>query len=240
MSGSTALTGFSPLFRPAGPPCNVGGQPFLQFPFIRRPGPNFGLTGNAIAPPFVSRIGTPNGGNGSFGAASNFPGIGSSVGSILPGIVLATVNLTCTAPTGNCSIADGCKSTVILQVPAHSRSRQAYLPDAPFVNRLYGESSFTDMVVGAKIRLASQTTRWDVGFIPFYRWDRTKLTTSAASISCNAALVRARDIGDFGVIGFVDGRLSQHVNVSANIGYILNSNPKSDAMGGAVLLRPSG
>jgi hypothetical protein len=43
-------------------------------------------------------------------------------------------------------------------------------------------------------------------------------------------------MGDFGVIGFIDGRLSQHVNVSANIGYILNSNPKSKAMGNAVLL----
>lgn len=90
VSGSTALTGFSPLVRPAGPPCNVGGQPFRQFPFIGQTGPNFGLTGNAIAPPFVSRIGTPFGGNGSFGGASNFPGMGSVVGSILPGLLLST------------------------------------------------------------------------------------------------------------------------------------------------------
>ncbi len=90
VSGSTEMTGFSPLFRPAGPPCNVGGQPFRQFPFIGATGPNFGLTGNIIAPPFVSRIGTPFGGNGSFGGASNFPGMGSPVGSILPGIVLTT------------------------------------------------------------------------------------------------------------------------------------------------------
>jgi hypothetical protein len=34
----------------------------------------------------------------------------------------------------------------------------------------------------------------------------------------------------------VAGRLSQHVSVSANLGYILNSNPKSEAMGNAVLL----
>ena len=90
VSGSTQLTGLAPLFRPAGPPCNVGGQPFRQFPFIGATGPNFGLTGNNIAPPFVSRIGIPSGGNGSFGAASNFPGMGSVVGSILPGIVLST------------------------------------------------------------------------------------------------------------------------------------------------------
>ncbi len=34
------------------------------------------------------------------------------------------------------------------------------------------------------------------------------------------------DIGDFGAVLFVDGRLRKHVNVSANLGYILNSNPK--------------
>src|SRR6185369_3346206 len=42
------------------------------------------------------------------------------------------------------------------------------------------------------------------------------------------------DIGDFGLIGFVDGRLGKHVNVSANGGYILNSNPKG--LGDFVLL----
>jgi hypothetical protein len=52
------------------------------------------------------------------------------------------------------------------------------------------------------------------------------------SINCSPG----GDIGDFGLIGFISGRLSQHVNVSANLGYILNSNPKSEAMGGAVLL----
>ena len=71
VSGSTALTGFSPLFRPAGPPCNVGGQPFRQFPFIGATGPNFGLTGNLIAPPFTSRIGAPFGGNGMAGMRRN-------------------------------------------------------------------------------------------------------------------------------------------------------------------------
>ncbi|HEY0431255.1 MAG TPA: hypothetical protein VGC61_05535, partial [Pyrinomonadaceae bacterium] len=236
VSGSTALTGFSPLFRPAGPPCNVGGQPFLQFPFIGGTGPNFGLTGNAIAPPFVSRIGAPNGGNGSFGAASNFPGIGSAVGSILPGIVLATVNLPCTALTGNCNPPTAANPQSILQVPATFTIAPSYLPDAPFVNRLYGESSFTDMVVGAKIRLASPNDALGWGFIPFYRWNTDKANDFAGFNQLQRGASPGADIGDFGVIGFVDGRLSQHVNVAANIGYILNSNPKSDAMGGAVLL----
>ncbi len=151
VSGSTALTGFSPLFRPAGPPCNVGGQPFVGFPFIGGTGPNFGLTGNAIAPPFTSRIGTPFGGNGSFGAASNFPGMGSSVGSILPGIVLATTVLPATA------------LTLPITVPTTFTIAPSYLPDAPFISRLYGESSFTDHVVGAKIRFASPNDALGLG-----------------------------------------------------------------------------
>src|ERR1043165_8189366 len=85
VSGSTALTSFGTLFRPA------FNQPFVQFPFVGGPGPNFGLTGNRIAPPFTSRLGTPTGQEqGNFSAASNFPGVGSPCGSILPGVVLTT------------------------------------------------------------------------------------------------------------------------------------------------------
>jgi hypothetical protein len=224
VSGSTALTGFSPLFRPAGPPCNVGGQGFAQFPFIGATGPNFGLTGNNIAPPFVSRIGTPSGGNGSFGAASNFPGMGSVYGSILPGIVLSTRTIPPNATFNT------------LTVPDLFTIAPTYLPDAPFINRLYGESSFTDMVVGAKIRLASANDALGWGFIPFYRWYPDKANDFQGFNQLQRGASPGGDLGDFGVIGFVDGRLSQHVNVSANLGYILNSNPKSDAMGGAVLL----
>jgi len=36
------------------------------------------------------------------------------------------------------------------------------------------------------------------------------------------------------MVGFVDGRLSEHVNISVNFGYILNSNPKG--LGDFVLL----
>jgi hypothetical protein len=224
VSGSTALTGFSPLFRPAGPPCNVGGQGFVQFPFIGGTGPNFGLTGNAIAPPFVSRLGTPFGGNGSFGAASNFPGIGSVVGSILPGIVLSTRVVPATA------------TTLPITVPDLFTISPAYLPEAPFINRLYGETSFTDHVVGAKIRFSGPNDALGWGIIPFYRWWPDKANDFQGFNQLQRGAGAGGDIGDFGVIGFVAGRLSQHVNVSANLGYILNSNPKSEAMNDAVLL----
>ena len=224
VSGSTALTGFSPLFRPAGPPCNVGGQPFRQFPFIGATGPNFGLTGNIIAPPFVSRIGTPTGGNGSFGSASNFPGMGSPVGSILPGIVLTTrvipANLTFNP----------------LTVPDLFTIAPAYLPDAPFINRLYGESAFTELTFGAKIRLTGPNNPLGVAIIPFYRWHLDKADDFSGFNQLQRGASAGADLGDFGLIGAVSGRLSEHVNVSANLGYILNSNPKSEAMGGAVLL----
>jgi hypothetical protein len=224
VSGSTQLTGFSPLFRPAGPPCNVGGQGFAQFPFIGATGPNFGLTGNAIAPPFVSRIGTPFGGSGSFGAASNFPGIGSVVGSILPGIVLSTRVIPANSTFNTLTVADSFTIS------------PSYLADAPFVNRLYGESSFNNMVAGAKIRFSGPNDALGWGIIPFYRWYLDKANDFQGFNQMQRGAGPGADIGDFGLVGFVSGRLSQHVNVSANLGYILNSNPKSEAMGGAVLL----
>lgn len=234
VSGANDISGA--VFRPAGPPCNVGGQPFRQFPFIGQTGPNFGLTGNIIAPPYVSRIGVPVGGNGSFGGASSFPGMGSPVGSILPGLVLATAILPCTALTGNCRPPANADPLSQLIVPTTFTIAPSYLPDAPFINRLYGESSFTDMVVGAKIRLTSPNNAFGVAIIPFYRWYPDKANDFQGFNQLQRGASPGGDIGDFGVVGAISGRLSQHVSVAANVGYILNSNPKSDAMGGAVLL----
>lgn len=234
VSGPNAISGA--VFRPAGPPCYFGGQPFRQFPFIGATGPNFGLSGGLISPPYVSRIGTPFGGNGSFGAASNFPGMGSPVGSILPGIVLNTVILPCTALSGNCRPPANAGPLAPQIVPTTFTIAPSYLPDAPFMNRLYGESSFTDMVVGAKIRLTAPNSALGLGFIPFYRWYPDNANDAAGFNQLQRGASPGANIGDFGLIGFASGRLSQHVNVSANLGYILNSNPKSKAMGDAVLL----
>jgi hypothetical protein len=234
VSGTNGIDGA--VARPPGPPCNVGGQPFVQFPFIGGTGPNFGLTGNAIAPPFVSRIGTPNGGNGSFGAASNFPGMGSVVGSILPGIVLASVQIPCTALTGNCNPPGFPNPQALITVPTVFTIAPSYLPDAPFINRLYGESSFTDYTVGAKIRLTGPNNALGVAVIPFYRWYPDNGDDFKGFNQLQRGASPGAQLGDFGLVGVVDGRLSKHVNVAANVGYILNSNPKSKAMGNAVLL----
>ncbi len=212
------------VFRPAGPPCNAGGQPFRQFPFTGATGPSFAVSPPIAGAPFVSVLGVPTGGNGNFGGASNFPGVGSVVGSILPGVVLATEILPPTilaTPT---------------RVPTVFTILPSYLPDAPFINRLYGESSFTDMVVGAKIRLTGPNNAFGFGFVPFYRWYLDKANDFSGFNQMQRGAGTGADIGDFGLVMFADGRLSEHVNVSANLGYILNSNPSSDAMGGAVLL----
>ncbi|HLL74881.1 MAG TPA: PKD domain-containing protein [Pyrinomonadaceae bacterium] len=219
VSGSTQLTTFGPLFRP------TGNQPFVQFPFIGGTGPNFGLTGNNIAPPFVSTLGAPTGGGGgNFGAASNFPGYGSIYGSILPGIVLTTRTIPANL-TFN-----------ILNVPDLFTAAPSYLPDAPFINRLYGESSFNTHTFGAKIRFTDPENPLGVGIVPLYRWYWDNADDFQGFNQLQRGSSPGGSIGDFGLIGFIDGRLSKHVNLSSNIGYILNSNPKSEAMGDAILL----
>jgi hypothetical protein len=216
--GSVLLTSFAPLFRP------TGNQPFVQFPFVGGPGPNFGLTGNRIAPPFTSRLGTPTARESNWGAASNFPGVGSIYGSILPGIVLTTrripANLTFNP----------------LIVPDLFTVAPAYLPDAPFINRLYGESSFSTHTIGAKIRFTDPENPVGAGLIPFYRWYWDTADDQQGFNQLQRGSSPGGNFGDIGLVGFVDGRLSKRVNISANLGYILNSNPKSEALGDAVLL----
>jgi hypothetical protein len=150
--------------------------------------------------------------------------MGSAVGSILPGIVLSTRTIPPNLTFGT------------LVVPDLFTIKPAYLPDAPFVNRLYGESSFTNMVAGAKIRLTGPNSPFGFGFVPFYRWYLDKANDFSGFNQMQRGAGPGADIGDFGLVMFADGRLSEHVNVSANLGYILNSNPKSEAMNDAVLL----
>jgi hypothetical protein len=214
VSGSTALTGVSnTFFRPA------FNQPFVQFPFVGGAGPNFGLTGNRIAVPFTSRLGTPTGEQGNFSAAANFPGVGSPCGSILPGVVLTTrtipANLTFNPIT----------------VPDLFTICPSYVADAPFINRLYGESAFGTMQAGAKIRFTGPNNPLGVGVVAFYRWYMDKADDLSGFNQLQRGASPGGDIGDFGLVGFVSGRLSRSVSLHANLGYILNSNPQSEAFG---------
>jgi hypothetical protein len=212
------------VFRP------LNNQPFVQYPFVGGSAGTFGLTPGQIGqqfgfPGFNAQLGPPvvQPNSGSFGSADNFPGIGSPVGGILPGIVLATTVLPAT------------NLTLPIRVPLTFTVAPSYLPDAPFVNRLYGESTWTNFVVGAKIRFTGPNNPLGVGLVGFYRWYPDKADDFSGFNQMQRGAGPGGDLGDFGLVAVVDGRLGEHVNVSANLGYILNSNPKG-AGGDFVLL----
>ncbi|HEX7175965.1 MAG TPA: hypothetical protein VF240_11955 [Pyrinomonadaceae bacterium] len=213
VSGPT-LTTTGSVFRPR------GNQPFVQFPFVGGTGPNLGLSGNNIAPPFVSRLGVPTGSEqGNFSSAANFPGVGSVYGSILPGIVLTTrtipANLTFNP----------------LTVPDLFTAAPSYLPDAPFISRLYGESAFSTHTFGANFRLTEADNALSVNLIPMYRWYWDKADDFSGFNQLQRGASPGGDIGDFGLFAVVGGRLSRSVHLAANFGFFLNSNPQSEAFG---------
>jgi len=189
---------FCPGCAPTGPLAVYysSGQPFVAYPFTGGAGPNFGLGPGVIGstfgfPGFNAVLGPASGGQTNFGAAGVFPGVGSPLGSILPGIVLATTILPCTALDGNCRPPGSPDPLNPIVVPISFTTAPSYLPDAPFVSRLYGESSVTNMVAGAKcaspgreIRSALVLSRCTVG-----TW--TRLMTRRALTSFSVVRVRA-------------------------------------------------
>jgi hypothetical protein len=224
--GNCASIANTAVFRPA------FSQPFVQYPFIGGPASNFGLTavnGNLLAgcaAPFNPLMGfAPSPNSGTWSAADNFPGIGSTFGGILPGIVLATETLPPTA------------LTTAITVPVVFTIAPSYLPESPFINRLYGESSFNNLVFGAKWRFTSPGNPLGVGIIPFWRWHMDKADDASGFNQMQRGSGPGGDMGDLGVIAFLDARLSRSVNISVNGGYILNSNPKF-ANGEVILDRP--
>ena len=120
----------------------IGSQPFVQFPYVGGSSGTFGLpfSGPSFGFPASTNatMGPPTaGGNG----ADNFPGIGSVFGSILPGVVLQTV---CSSGAATCA--------PIATAPSVFTSAPSYLPDAPLLNRTFGESAFNTYTVGGKWR----------------------------------------------------------------------------------------
>jgi hypothetical protein len=226
--GNVGTIAGTAVFRP------VCSAPFVNYPFFGGNAGNFqqgnGSPGAFFGfPGFNAVIGNPvlTGDGGNFGAADLFPGIGSPVGSILPGIVLAT------------SVLPGTPNLIFRQfrVPATFTIAPTYLNDAPFINREYGESSFSTFVVGGKIRFTEPDNAFGVALIPFYRFYADKADDASGFRNLQRGASPGGNIGDFGLVFAVDGRLSRSSNISANFGYILNSNPK---IGDAVILdRPN-
>ncbi len=212
----TNLNGISgrAIFRP------LNNQPFVQYPFVGGSAGIFGQFGFGITTQLGPPVSSAN--SGTFSGADVFPGIGSPVGGLLPGVVLAT------------GTSPGTSQTRPLTIPLTFTVAPTYLPDAPFVNRLFGESTWNNFVAGAKIRFTGPQNALGVGIIPFYRWYIDKGNDLSGFNQMQRGAGPGGDIGDFGLVGFIDGRLSKHANLSVNFAYILNSNPKG--LGDFVLL----
>lgn len=208
------------VYRPAG-------MPFVQYPYS---GGNAGTYG--FLPPFFSGniFGFANNGNALLGppraggAADNFPGVGSVYGSILPGIVLTTENLTC---------ANG---TVCGTAPVVYSTAPSYLPDAPFVNRGYGQSAFSTYNAGAKWRFTGVNNPVGLGVVAFYRWYQDTASDFAGFNQMQRGASPGGNRGDIGVSMFADARLRSWANFSANVGYIYNSSVKGNFPSGTFTL----
>lgn len=201
------------VFRP------TGFQPFVNYPFN---GGNSGTFG--LQPPFFSgpQFGFPAGTNALMGPpvvinghTSLFPGIGSPVGGILPGIVLQTVTLR--NPAGQ-AVGEG---------PSVFTISPSYLPSMPFLNRHFGQSSFDDFVIGVKWRWTSNSSPIGVGLMPFYRWYPDKASSLSGFNQMQRGAGPGGTRGDIGLYIFGDARLTRWANLSANAGYVHTSNPKN-------------
>jgi hypothetical protein len=201
-SGSTIYTNAA-IFRP------TGTSPFTQYPYTG------GIVGTTLGgtafgfPSGFALIGTPNGGGN---GASNFPGVGSVYGSILPGVVLQTA----AAP-----VLGGEIPTVFTLAPT-------YIADAPFINRTYGESSFSTYTVGGKFRLTGLNNPVGFGFIAAYRFYADSADDFSGFNQLQRGASPGGNRGDILVTAFADARLRKWANLSANVGYHWNADVKSN------------
>jgi hypothetical protein len=207
-AGATQFPGA--VFRPQGV------QPFVGYPFTGGPAGNLGLAtafGFPAGTPIV--LGTPRGGDN--GSASQFPGVGSPAGSILPGVVLQTS-----------TIVVGGTTTA---VPTFFTNAPSYLPDAPFLSRSYGESAFNTFTVGGKIRFTGPNNPVGIALVPFYRYYADDANSVGGFNQLQRGASPGARRGDFGLVAAADGRLTKYLNLSGNIGYIYNSSVKADFPG---------
>lgn len=222
--GTATVTGA--VFRPAGT------QPFVPYPFAGGSSGNFGFTGSLGVPAAPTgplfgftttnaSIGIPTGSSGN--TAGNFPGLGSVYGGILPGIVLSTQTVA--------GAVNGANIRPVVYTLAPS-----YLPDAPLLNRTYGESAFSTFVVGAKFRLNSVKSAWGIALVPFYRFYADKASDASGFNQLQRGASPGGNRGDFGLNIALDARVRKYLNISGNAGYIYNSSIKADTDGGTFTL----
>jgi hypothetical protein len=215
------------VYRPAGTfptvafPFFGGGAGSFGFSLPNQPGQFFGFC--AVNVQCAATIGSPGAGgaNGSF-----FPGVGSAIGGILPGVVLNVVPL-----TGVTGAPAGTAPNVFTIAPS-------YNPDAPLINKRYGESWLNTHTGGFKWRWTSNENPVGVGIVAAYRWFHDRAPNRIDELFDGASPGGNR--GDIMGTFFVDARVGKHVNISANVGYNLNSDIKSqiDGFNATLLNRP--
>ena len=208
------------VFRP------TGSQPFVQFPYVGGSSGNFGLpfSGPSFGFPALTNatMGPPTaGGNG----ADNFPGIGSVFGSILPGFALTTI---CSSGAATCAQS--------AQAPGVFTSAPSYLPDAPLLNRTFGESAFSTYTVGGKWRFTGVNNPVGFGVVGYYRFYADNANDFSGFNQLQRGASPGGNRGDFGASLFLDARVARWMNVSGNLGYNYNSSIKGDFPGGRFTL----
>lgn len=181
-----------------------GRQNFVSFPFLG------GTVGGANNLNF--QIGLPRNTTGN--GASQFPGLGSPLGGILPGIVLSTT------PVGSGNSV-GTNLNAFTLAPS-------YLPDAPLLNRQYGESSFNTFTIGGKIRFTKPNSPLGLALVPFYRFYSDANNGAGGFNMLQRGASPGGSRGDIGLILVGDARVSRNLNFSANLGYIRNSSIKAE------------
>ncbi|HTH36706.1 MAG TPA: hypothetical protein VL572_02010 [Pyrinomonadaceae bacterium] len=203
-----------------------GSQPFVQFPYIggsagtfglQFSGPAFGFPANTnatLGPPIAAGDG-----------ADLFPGIGSVFGGILPGIVFQTV---CTNGAATCNQL-ATSPTVFTTAPS-------YLPDAPFINRTFGESAFSTYTVGGKVRFTGVNNPVGFGIVGFYRFYGDTASDVGGFNMLQRGASPGGNFGDFGASLFLDARVARWMNVSGNLGYNFNADVKGEFPGGTFTL----
>src|SRR5687768_14759996 len=216
----------------------TGTQPFVPFPYVGGSSGTFGLSlpftsgplfgfgvGNAVMGPPVGA------GNG----ADNFPGIGSVFGGILPGVVLQTV---CTPPVGTPTPPATCPAAAT--IPTVFTLAPSYLPDAPFLNRTYGESSFNFVQGGVKWRFTGINNPIGAGLILSYKWYLDTADSFSGFNQLQRGASAGGNRGDIDLTFFAGARLAKWANLSGNIGYTYTSPVKGDFPGGTFTLLDRG
>lgn len=215
------------IFRPAGT------QPFLQAPYTGSLG-NLGFPVTFPAGALFGQVGIPTIGGvvAGGGGADVFPGLGSVYGSILPGIVLRSE---CNRLIGTAACTPNINGVI---VPTSFTLAPSYLPDAPFINRTYGESAFSTYTAGAKIRFNDVNDWWGVALVAAYRWyqDSANSFSGFNQLQRGASPGGKWNRGDILVTGAFDGRVAKWMNFSVNAGYHWNASVKSDLFGSDVTI----